>query len=586
MKKLLPDSGEAKINVLIAVSIGLLALAVRLWGIKYGFPNPFCGCDDHISTSLAMRYGRGDFKPDGYFWPTLYSYLLFALYGAYYVFGTLFGKFHSLFDFQKLYFTDPQSFFLIGRLVNVVAGALTAVLLFFMAKKAYSRRIGALAALFLAMNFMHIREAHYARPDILAGVFMVPAFICMLSLKNKKEYFLTGMFIGLAASVKYQYILIFVPALAAHFLPGPSSEKKSFGARLLEPGPAIMLLASFLAFFATSPYIVLNLKETLVGMLSLSGLEKTQMRMYGYTSSFDFHYRFTFLQGIGLPLMAASLLGMIQSLAKPKKADILLILFGVVYYFSITLGGSIYMRYALPLLVPLLVFSAKFADACLGAAESHHKSKTFRAAAAVLLLGALLYLPARKVFSYDSLLTKKDTRLDAAEWIEANIPSGSRIACAAAYPLYCPLLRENKSSLTDETKEIITGYRHKFLLNLPGYPASPSYYLKQFYEDRLEMLWYSGIKTSVKTLKTDLAAEKIDYLVEIKQYPGSVSEISPQLSALMSGSYVLAKEILPYAGDTPPRPLFDEPKFPPCNGYEGILKPGPIIRIWKISGRH
>ena len=586
MKKLLPDTSGARLTVLIAVSIGLLALGLRLRGIRFGFPNPFCGYDEPISTSLAMRYGRGDFRPDNYYWPTLYSYLLFVLYGAYYAFGTLFGKFHSLFEFQKLYFTDPQSFYLIGRLINVAAGTLTAVLFFFMAKKAYSRRVGALAALFLALNFLHIRESHYARPDILAGVFMAPAFIFMLSLKNKKEYFLTGMFVGLAASVKYQYVLILVPALAAHFLPGPSSEKKSFGARLREPGPAVMLLASFLAFFATSPYIVLHLGETLRSIVSLSGHERTLMALYGFKNSFDFHFRFSFLQGIGLPLLIAALLGILLSLPRPKKADLIFLIFGAVYYLVITLCGSIYMRYALPLLLPLLLFAAKFADACIGAADPARAPKPVRAAVTVLLLGALLYLPAAKVLSYTSLLTKKDTRVDAAEWIEANIPGGSRIACAAAYPLSCPVLQENKASLAGEIKGIITGYRHKFLLKLPEDPARPSYYLAQLYDYTLVMLWFNGLKTGPGTLQADIAADRIDYIVEILHYPSAVPEISPQLSGRISGSYTLLKEILPYSGSTPPSPVFDEPNgfYPPCADFKGVLRPGPGIRIWKTAG--
>jgi len=610
MKENLPGSNTFKITVLVAVFLGLLALALRVWGIKFGFPNVLCGVDENYSTSLAMRYGLGNLKPDFFWWPTLHSYLLFALYGGYYALGRLLGEFRSLFDFQKLYFTDPQSFFLIGRLFTAAAGSLSVVMLFFLAKKAYSLRVGFLAALFLAFNFLHVRDSHYSRPDILAGIFMMPAFMCLLSLKNKKDYLFTGILVGLAASVKYQYILILFPALIAHFMPEPAAGKKYLGSRFLHPGPLLMLLAAFLAFFATSPYIVLNLREMLVYVSHGAAAQNDLLAHYGFRNSFDFHFRISFLQGIGLPLLIAAAMGFVQSLARRQKADIVLVSFTVVYYLSITLGASVYMRYALPLLFPLLIFSARFADTCLGAVESLRLPKPGKAALAALLLFALLYLPAQKVFSYNSLMAEKDNRVVAAEWIEANIPGGSRIACAAAYWLECPVLRENKKSLADASRNIITEYRHKFLLALPDYPAEPSYYLTQLDEsERPTTLGFRGINSDLGAIKSEkieyiaplghsvlgfrginagldaIKSEKIEYIVAIEHYPGAYPAISAELNALIRKNFVLYKELLPYSGSTPPSPLYDEPNgfYLPCGGFRGIVRPGPIIRIWKTA---
>lgn len=591
MRKLLSTltGSGTKITLFIVVFIGLLALAVRLWGIEFGFPHVHCGIDEDHAASLAMRYGRGSFKPDSLWWPTLHSYLLFVLYAAYYALGRLFGEFGSLFDFQKLYFTDPQSFYLIGRIFSAVSGALSAVLLFLMAKRVYSRRVGFLAALFLALNFMHIRESQYSRPDILGGVFMALAFMAIVSLKNKKDYLLAGIYTGLAASAKYQFILLIFPALVAHFIPEPSEEKKSWGSRLLHPGPPIMLLAVFIAFFATSPYIVLNLKVMLADVFSAASVQVDLLAKYGFKSSFQYHYQLSFLQGIGLPLMIAAALGILQSLAGPKKADIVLLSFTAIYYLSITLGESVYMRYAMPLLFPLLVFSAKFADSCIGAVDSLSLPKPGKAVFTALLLAALLYLPARKVFSYNSLLAEKDNRVVAAEWIEANIPGGSRLAFAAVWWPEFPTLRESRQSLVDaiqmesrgSVRKVITGYRHKFLLAMPDYPAEPSYYLTQLDEDGRAILGFRGIKADLDTIK----AEKIDYIVSIEHYPSATPAISPEFNALIRGHFVLLKELLPYSGSVPPSPLYDGPTGYnlPCDDFERILRPGPIIKIWKTT---
>lgn len=584
MKNPTPLPESAKITLLIALAIGLAALALRLWGIKYGLPNVYCGVDEDVSLSLAMRYGKGDFSPDFFWWPRLHSYLLFMLYGAYYALGFLAGKFHSVFDFQKLYFTDPQSFYLIARVFSAFAGAFAAVLLFYLGKKFYSRRIGAMAALFLAFNFLHIRDSHYARPDILGGLLMVPAFMLMMSMKDKKDYLLMGVLGGLLAAVKYQFILILFPALVAHFIPGPSDEKEPFARRLFSPGPVIMVLAAFAVFFVTSPITVLNLGEILKKISSLSAKEHEYLMEYGLGNSFSFHFRFSFLQGVGLPLLIASLLGIAQSLARPQKSDIVLLSFAAAHYLVITLGGSSFMRYIIPMLFPMFLFAARFADSCIGAMDRAGFPKPLKAALAVLLLAALLYLPARKVFAYDRLMAAKDNRVAASEWIEANIPGGSRLAFASSWPLECPVLRESKESLAAAMKDTITGYRHKFLLELPDYPAAPAYYLSQLDDDAMRtILWYKRLGPDLKAIK----AEKIDYLVEIAHYPTARPAISAKLRELIERNFTLHKEILPYSGDAPPGPLFDEPTgtYLPCAGFARMLRPGPIIRIWRPAYR-
>ena len=61
------------------------AVALRLIGIGYGLPAVFNSDEPHI-VNTAVSFGSGDFNPHRFKYPTLWMYLLFFVYGIYFVF--------------------------------------------------------------------------------------------------------------------------------------------------------------------------------------------------------------------------------------------------------------------------------------------------------------------------------------------------------------------------------------------------------------------------------------------------------------------------------------------------------------------
>ena len=125
---------------LILMLIILLGLLVRFWGINFGLPLELHS-DEHIFIMHALKFGTGDFNPHDFLYPSLTYYLLFILFGFYFVFGYIVGLFHSPSDFATLYFTDPSSFYIIGRSLMALFGGATVFIVYLMGKKLFESKV-------------------------------------------------------------------------------------------------------------------------------------------------------------------------------------------------------------------------------------------------------------------------------------------------------------------------------------------------------------------------------------------------------------------------------------------------------------
>ena len=101
------SSETARWERLILWGIVVLAVVLRAWGLSHQLPDKtYIEEDEFIYT--ALKYGSGDPNPHWFFHPPLYSYLLFALYGAYYLLGAAAGWFRGAEEFILQYLVDQQ----------------------------------------------------------------------------------------------------------------------------------------------------------------------------------------------------------------------------------------------------------------------------------------------------------------------------------------------------------------------------------------------------------------------------------------------------------------------------------------------
>ncbi len=409
---------------LIFILIG--GFLVRLWGIDFGLPYLYHQ-DEGMTMNVTLGFGTGDLHPH-YFWhPHLIHYSLFFIYGCYFLLGKGLGWFASLSDFERLFFTNPSSFYLIGRFVmGVLFGTATIWATYTLARKVFSRRVALLSAFFMALPFLHVRNSHYMRHDVPVTFFItccVAAYLGMVSGGRRAAYLGSGFLTGLAISANWNALLLVPLYGVAHLLrvfDRSQPERMSFWHPLLFGG----LLMMGLGLFMTSPFVFLDFPSVFkeFGLLVNRALGPGSSAGW----SFNLAYAKEILPiGVGWAFLIAACLGLVFVLGHPEKKAIFLILFPLIYYLVFENLESKLPPYVMPLTPFLCILAAVAVEACCSRLTLPQFWKTVLTGS---LAGALIFPSAASDIYHNYLLSQKDTRTSAKEWIETHIPPHSVIA--------------------------------------------------------------------------------------------------------------------------------------------------------------
>lgn len=262
-----------KINKKLLIILGV-ALLVRVIGIDHGFPFIF-----HPDEPAVVRSATGirfNPNPDHFDWPHLHFYLNFILF-------TVFTKFRGLLQALNLrgnlegafpiLWRDPLVFYYISRLFDAILGAFTVIPVYLTGKKLWGERAGLLAGVTLAVMPFHVWTSHYALIDIPTAFWLAWALFFSVKIfyeRNFHHYILAGLFIGLAASTKYNGGLFALMIPLAHILRVVKSE----GEVLIDKEGILMVfysgLFAFFGFVLGTPYSVLDF-DTFIRSDSPSG---------------------------------------------------------------------------------------------------------------------------------------------------------------------------------------------------------------------------------------------------------------------------------------------------------------------------
>lgn len=394
-------------ETLLIFGILVLAVAVRVFGVNFGLPNLY-HADEPIVVNHAMAYGTGDLNPHFFKIPPLTSYLLFICYGIFYLLGSATGLFHSLRDFEYLFYFEPTLFYLIARVVfGVFLGTASAYVLYRLGKRFWDAELGLWAAFFLALNFLHARDSHYIYADIplvfvfllsMATIFKIPDFPLSLKLHG-----LIGISIGLATAVKYNGVFLAIPYLWICLRTVPAKKWPFFW--------FLAVLIAVLTFCVFNPYAVLDASFFLTQIT-----EQSRANAGGFP--FLHHLTYSLAGGVGWPMLFFALLGIIRSfwVRDPKQEACAIFVIG--YYLVLCCWGQPHDRYVLVLTPFLLLLAVQV----LLWVKS--RSKLF-----FIFLIILGILPGFvKIVAWNQIMNAHDVRTVAKTWIERHIPSGSRIA--------------------------------------------------------------------------------------------------------------------------------------------------------------
>lgn len=530
--------------------ISILGMILRFWKIGFGLPHVIFG-DEGLYVYFALNMGGGFLDPK--FYPDLYFYLCFLADAVYILLTWLLGRFHNPGEAWALYRSDPTVFYMIARLVSAILGTLTIPVAYKIGKRmSGSRPAGYLAALFLALSYMHVQYSQIALLDVPLTFFILLSFLFSLYALESgraRDFILSGLAGGLAVSVKYNGlgVLMLGPLLC-----------------LLRREVRIRECAFFFAFFLLgftigTPYWLLNWPR-FIGQITTSWalFGRSGIGHLGCDGNWNwFYYLFTVLPyGLGWPLTIAGVTGIVAMLCRPNAKNILFISFPVLYF--LVTGSSLVRaaRYIMPV-IPFLCVGAAFIVLFL-ARRIFRQESALRMSMAIFA-AILMAFPALKLSRYIYLKQFPDTRVTAYDWLHGNLHSGEKVLQTYSGVSFIPpdstfALADLDHDIFDTRKENISSLK------------SLQEYKKAGYEYLLLDEWHLGVIMNAPGDKEKYRRNKARYqafLIELDKSAKLVWEASPYRETS--------------AGFDPENVQFASRRI------ENFKRLGPAIRIYKLN---
>lgn len=431
-------------HILLGVVL-LVAVTLRLWGIAFGLPR-IQHIDEggliHTALYMAGNWGRPNIYVHGTVMPGMVAFFS----GASFAVGRVIGIFADRQDFLVSFFRDPSLIVLSGRLVNVVFSLATVWFLYLTGAKIFGKRVGLLASLFLAVSVLHVKESHYAKPDVLSGLTALGIYSAswfLLKTGTMRAYLTAGALVGLGVGTKATMAFAGITPLIAHVL------RKRRNIRRL----AVFFSCALLTFFVVSPYAFLDARFF---TSELVRWQETVALPRGYPHSPLWYYLFEYLrEGTGLGVFLLSGAGLFAAFfSKRRREGILIAAFPMLFLVSVNVWSKEHVqRYALPILPQIVLLAAVALDRLLAMTVPR------RATLALLVfLPILLWQPLVRSIKFDYLVTRPTTGELVTAWIEEHVPAETAVAVEGTLqPFYQPSSGPYLSLTAGRMQEFLDG---------------------------------------------------------------------------------------------------------------------------------
>ncbi len=209
-------------------AIILVAAALRIFPVWFGLPYLYARPDEAESISRASGILAGDLNPHFFHWPSL----------TFYIFATALGTISGIRSVAGIEPSLPVDVALItARTLVAIAGALTVIPLLRLGRRMAGQPAGLIAAGFLAVAPLHVRDSHFAMTDVLMTLLLTMCLAALVAAYDRAkgaatgtalaQFAIAGLLGGLATSTKYNAAVVVMSMAAAQFLlvtlPGPGS---------------------------------------------------------------------------------------------------------------------------------------------------------------------------------------------------------------------------------------------------------------------------------------------------------------------------------------------------------------------------
>lgn len=418
---------------LSALFVGIVAFAMRLWGLNFGLPYSTHPDEPVVIGTVADMLHGHTLNPNTFLYPSGLYYYLYAVGSIYQlVMGHPIGE-PPVYMALGLYPTADAVLWM--RLSTSVLCAFAVVLVYLTARLMAGQWPAIGGALLLAFSPFHINISQIVTTDGVSATCMaLIAFFSVLALRNGRPWAFNAaaLAVGLAAGVKYNAaaggIMWFV-ALAIYLWREAAAGQRIFSRETLRDPRVWSALVIPVTFLVTTPYALLTPRAFRGGLASVF-LHYGVQGHEGITGS-------SFLLALGQlfsppeALMSALAVVGLVSLLVRRRPEVAIVASGAVVYFLVVAAPKLFFARNLIPLWPLLAMLATEGIAALYALVGQIRPlRATRVRAA--LVGALFVVSmtpsVASAAQLDTYRASTDVRQVATEWIAANIPAGSSIA--------------------------------------------------------------------------------------------------------------------------------------------------------------
>jgi 4-amino-4-deoxy-L-arabinose transferase-like glycosyltransferase len=355
--------------------------AVRAVGIRYGLPfDNLLNPDEHniVVRAWRMVHGGGA-DPHWFDYPTLLIYV-----------EAPFQAWHG------------RPSLLTARIVALVLALGSIAATWWLARRAFGNpTAGAVAAAIVAVCTVHVAYSREAVTDVALTLGVAAALALMVGGQIE----LGGVAAGLATGFKYPGVFLVVPLVVAAWR------------QWRRLAVAVVLMVA--AFAASSPFVFADAGRAWDDFSRVQRLARDGWLGFEHDHAAPIAFVDRLWEGIG-PALIVAVGGFVVALVRRSRTDLVLASFVLVYFADLMTARAHFDRYTLPLIPPLAALASRY-----------------RALAPVTLL--LLVVPLTWSIRHANELTRTDTRVVAARWIDGHISPGTRIAVDPSTPALADL---------------------------------------------------------------------------------------------------------------------------------------------------
>lgn len=403
----------------------------RLWGIAFGLPYDGITYDALTIEEIqevhrALMLGAGEhssvFGKGG-----LYL-ILFVEYGVYFVVAKLLGWVHSTREFAVHILQDRTATYVIGRVTVAAMGVATCYVAYQIARRLYDERVALSAALIGALAYFHAMSSAVVNVDIGATLGLWLSVLVYLRYEETGRTWLlatSGALVAVATAFKTPGMLampLLWSAIATAPKDGPTTGHPIRNCVIvLAAMAAVLTIIAPEWIFSVGNIVRVNFASIIrsahaaVDQSDLAAdIKSITVMPEGWKTGYLRHLVSPYNIALTVTALAAGISG---ALRKNRWDAILL---GTILIFVVVMSLSNRTqpeRYLLPIVPALWILGGRGVVA-LG----KYGNRLPAIALALVVVAPAFWLVRAGVEK-----THQDTRILAKDWIEANVPAGSKI---------------------------------------------------------------------------------------------------------------------------------------------------------------